>query len=58
MMYLDDPRLDRKTEIDILDFWKSQQYRYPDLTLMARDILSIPISTVASKFAFNVGGKM
>ncbi|KAF5193127.1 Zinc finger bed domain-containing protein, partial [Thalictrum thalictroides] len=57
-LYLNEPRLDRKMELDVLDFWKGNQYRYPELSLMARDILSIPISTVASEAAFSVGGRV
>lgn len=48
----------RTTEINILEYWKGHQVRYPDLTAMARDILTIPVSTVASESAFSVGGKV
>ncbi|KAF5796779.1 putative HAT dimerization domain, ribonuclease H-like superfamily [Helianthus annuus] len=34
---------------DILKWWKVQQCRYPILAKMARDILAIPVSTVASE---------
>ena len=57
-MYLAEPRSDRTSSIQILDFWKSQQYRYPDLARIARDILCVPISTVASESAFSVGGRV
>ena len=55
---MEEPRLPRKTEINILDYWRGQQARYPDLTAMARDILAIPVSTVASESAFSVGAKV
>lgn len=57
-LYLDEPKLKRTDDIDILSFWKSYQYRYPQLSLMARDLLAIPVSTVASESAFSVGGRV
>lgn len=56
--YLEEKRLNRNLEIDILDYWSSNQFRFPNLALMARDILSIPISTVASESAFSTGGRI
>ena len=40
---------------DILDFWK-KDFKYPTLRMIARDILAIPVSTVASESAFSMGG--
>ena len=57
-LYLDEPRVDRNAKLDILAFWKGNEFRYPELGPMARDILSIPISTVASKSTFSVGGQV
>lgn len=57
-LYLDEPRLDRKIRLDILAYWKSNQFRYPILAQLARDILSVPISTVASESSFSVGGRV
>ncbi|KAH9672546.1 putative AC transposase [Citrus sinensis] len=48
-LYLDEPRIDRKIDLDILSSWKGNGFRYPNLSSMARDILSIPLSTVASE---------
>ena len=47
-LYLDEPRLKRDTNIDVLDFWKTNQGRYPALASMARDILTVYVSIVAS----------
>jgi hypothetical protein len=41
---------------DILSFWKRNEFCYPKVAVIARDILSIPIFTVASEFTFSTGG--
>jgi len=58
--YLLEDRLDYKKylELDVLEYWKSQEAKYPELSLMSRDVLSIPITTVASKSAFSIGGRI
>lgn len=55
---MDEPKLDRKTNLDILEYWKANQFRFRELSVMARDVLSIPISTVASEASFSVGGRV
>ena len=57
-LYLDEPRMDRNAKLDILAFWKGNEFRYPEFAAMARDILSILISTVASESTFSVGGRV
>uniref|UniRef100_A0A2N9GPR7 HAT C-terminal dimerisation domain-containing protein n=1 Tax=Fagus sylvatica TaxID=28930 RepID=A0A2N9GPR7_FAGSY len=57
-LYLEEPRMDRNAKLDILSFWKGNQFRYPELATMVRDVLSIPISTVASESTFSVGGRV
>ncbi|CAH1425906.1 unnamed protein product [Lactuca virosa] len=57
-MYLDEPRSDIDEDLDVLSFWKAHQYCYPELASMARDILSISVSTVESKSAFSNGGRV
>jgi hypothetical protein len=40
----------------ILAWWKGQSTRFPILSKLARDVLAIEISTVASESAFSTGG--
>jgi hypothetical protein len=53
-LYLDKPRLDKKVKINVLTYWKGNQFHYPELTSMTCDILSIIIFTLASKSTFSV----
>jgi len=59
-IYLDDPRVVvRPTEnFNVLAWWKKNSDAYPILSLMARDFLSIPVSTVSSESAFSAAGRI
>ncbi|CAO2816523.1 unnamed protein product [Amaranthus hypochondriacus] len=46
------------SNFEILAWWKDQTKRYPILQKMAKDVLAIPISTVASESAFSTGGRI
>ena len=41
---------------DLLNKWKVNGGKYKILSRVAKDILAIPISTIASEFAFIIGG--
>lgn len=41
-----------------LEWWNVHKLKYPVLSLMARDVLAIPISTVASEATFSAGGRV
>ncbi|KAL7121034.1 hypothetical protein ACP275_02G158800 [Erythranthe tilingii] len=43
---------------NILDWWKLYGAKYPIMARMARDILAIPVSSVASESAFSTGGRV
>lgn len=49
---------DEKLKFDILLWWKVNSVRFPILSIMARDVLAVPISTVASESAFSTGGRV
>ena len=43
---------------NIFSWWKSQEHNYPVLAAMARDLLTPPMSTVASESCFSAGKKV
>ena len=49
--------LPRTGDFDILAWWKNNGLKYPTLQQVVRDILAIPVSTVASESAFSSGGR-
>lgn len=57
-LYLTEPLEKKSSNIDILNWWKVNSTKYPTLGRMARDILAMPISTVASESAFSTGGRV
>ncbi|KAG4137558.1 hypothetical protein ERO13_D07G078850v2 [Gossypium hirsutum] len=57
-IYLEEPELELNSQIDVLDYWSKSLIQYNELSLLARDLLAIPISTVASKSAFSMGKKV
>jgi hypothetical protein len=52
--------LDKASEntFDILLWWKDNADVYPVLSLLARDVLAMQVSTVASEYAFSAGGRV
>ena len=59
-LYLEDPRLNKKqnSKLEVLSWWKEHYNRFPELSLMARDLMSIPITIVTSKSSFSIGKKI
>ncbi|KAJ6696359.1 ZINC FINGER BED DOMAIN-CONTAINING PROTEIN DAYSLEEPER-LIKE ISOFORM X1 [Salix koriyanagi] len=51
--YLEESLLPRVHEFDVLGWWKLNRLKYPTLSKMAVDILSIPMSTVAPDSVFD-----
>ena len=42
---------------DVFGWWKIHGPRYPVVVHMVRDVLTVPVSTVASELAFSEGGR-
>ena len=59
-MYLKEPRLSKKknSKMEVLSWWKENYNRFLMFSVMARDLMSIPITTVASKSSFSIGKKI
>ncbi|GJY91544.1 zinc finger BED domain-containing protein RICESLEEPER 2 [Tanacetum coccineum] len=58
--YLKEPRLvlEDDEDFNILNWWKLNSPRFPIVSRMAKDILSIQVSTVASESAFSASGRI
>jgi hypothetical protein len=56
--YLVEETEDPESKLDILAWWKVNSSRFPVLGHMARDVLAIPITIVASESAFSTGGRI
>ena len=49
---------DEEDEFDILQWWHDKRSTYPELSILARDVLSVPVSTVSSESAFSLAGRI
>ncbi|KAH6775530.1 hypothetical protein C2S52_013091 [Perilla frutescens var. hirtella] len=56
--YLEEPIFPRNCDFCILNWWKVHTPRYPILSMMARDILAIPVSTLGPEVAFSNQGRV
>ncbi|KAI3409477.1 uncharacterized protein J3R85_019306 [Psidium guajava] len=55
--YLQAPREEGRN-LDILMWWNTAGQKYKIISLMARDILAIPVTTVASESTFSTSGRV
>jgi hypothetical protein len=55
--YLSEDNESDTKDFDIQKWWKANATRFPILSRLARDLLAIPITSVASESAFSVGGR-
>ncbi|KAL5571371.1 hypothetical protein UlMin_020968 [Ulmus minor] len=57
--YLGDENVNPLTpSFDILLWWKVNSTKYNILAMIARDVLAVPVSSVASEQAFSTGGRI
>ena len=57
-IYLSKTVIEDDGPFDILRWWKMNADRFPILSILARDVLAVPISTVASESAFSTRGRV
>jgi hypothetical protein len=55
--YLDsDPEAKFGPDFNILKWWQQHKITYPILSILARDVLTVPASTISSKSTFSLAG--
>ena len=57
-IYISESVIEEDDSFDILRWWKLNSERFSILSTLARDVLVVPISTVASESAFSTGGRV
>ncbi|CAN6349436.1 unnamed protein product, partial [Urochloa humidicola] len=50
--------LQKQSPFDILAYWKNETNKYPILSQIARDMMAIQVSIVASESAFSAAGRV
>ncbi|XP_031091880.1 zinc finger BED domain-containing protein DAYSLEEPER-like [Ipomoea triloba] len=55
--YLEEPLFPRNVDFNILNWWKVHTPRYPILSMMASNILGIPLSKVSLEFIYDTGNR-
>ena len=48
----------RKSSEEIIEFWRNNERQWPIVSAMAKDLLTPPVSTVASESAFSAGKRV
>ncbi|KAL2938209.1 putative AC9 transposase [Bienertia sinuspersici] len=46
-----------ETPFDILEYWKSQFFSFPVMSRIVKDVLVVPITSVAAESSFSMGGR-
>jgi hypothetical protein len=45
-------------EFDDLNWWHEHKLTYPVLSILAKDIMTVPVSTVSSESTFSLTGRI
>ena len=57
--YLDCDTVNHLTDdFNIFDWWHQHKLTYPVLSIMAKDILTVPVSTISSESTFSMTGRI
>ncbi|CAN1241529.1 Zinc finger BED domain-containing protein RICESLEEPER 2, partial [Linum perenne] len=56
--YLNEAIIPRSSDFDILMWWKMNGVKFQTLQAIAKDVLAIPITSVASEYSFSAGGRL
>ena len=57
--YVDSDTLQKFDEdFNILNWWHEHKLSYPILSILARDVISVPVSTISSESAFSLCGRI
>jgi hypothetical protein len=57
-LYLEEPTVNRTQDLDIVNWLKYGGIKYPALQRIARDIMAIPVRSIASESVFSTGGRI
>ncbi|CAO2199873.1 unnamed protein product [Urochloa humidicola] len=57
--YLDSDTVNKfDDDFDILTWWQEHKLTYPILSILARDVMTVPVSTISSESAFSLTGRI
>jgi len=57
--YLDSDTVNQyDDDFNILNWWHEHKLSYPVLSILAKDVLTVPVSTISSESAFSLTGRI
>jgi len=59
LSYLDsDPVSEYDDDFNILSWWRDHRRLYPVLSILAKDVMTVPVSTISSESTFSLVGRV